>query len=384
MPYEDDDNFEFYEKVEKSGISPWQASFTINGGRYVGPWITKTPVEQMPTVLWSKITLIMGDCQPNGSGGLARTLPVSVPLMPWLTAVAIQSLVGFGVPSLISFDNADLFECQPLENAFAAYPNHRFVVEYQQKPYAILRDETLTTKVISWYLDDDSGVDDPLKAEVPIEWKRFTNTTWAPMDEVASAEQGQMVFRTNDASAPNGFSCHGFPKMQVPKAILEVTWYFVPYSYIESRNSYLTKYIGRINQNAFEDYLPGELLYMGFKVGPKYPPPVPEMVALFESAGFSTRKLVDVTMTFFFTQRDAGAEPPTPENRSFVAAGWNLLPFLGSPGTTSPTVASVARGFYYATLADSPSADPDPSVQFPNLLSGPIPDLLFYDPDAPL
>src|SRR5689334_21057248 len=187
MPFdpEEDDGlgYEFYEKA--AAESPTQAGFAIDGGRVVGQWFTKTPLDQMPNILWERIVKVLGDCEPGEddegarTGRLHRKLPACYPLFPWLTADRISSIVGLGAADLTTFEDEDLYECEPLVRAYASYIAYRFQIEFVHKPYKIIGDEAINFETVPWYDDDGISTD----VDCYQEWKRFTDYDVMPAAE---------------------------------------------------------------------------------------------------------------------------------------------------------------------------------------------------------
>ena len=116
----------------------------------------------------------------------------------------------------------------------------------------------------------------------------------------------------------------------------------MPYRYLTSVNSYLNYYGGYINQNAWMNWKPGELLYMGYKPI-RYTPPVQGLVQLNTgSSGYvnSSEKWCDIELTFLRTSRklsNAAEKYGSLRNGNWIQAGHNLLPWAGD------------RKFHYAT-----------------------------------
>jgi hypothetical protein len=159
-------------------------------------------------------------------------------------------------------------------------------------------------------------------------------------------------------------------QMPLPNETIKIIWYRVPYRYVKSANSYLNRFRFRVNQKAWENYGPGELLYAGYTPR-RFSPPIVGLDPAWESGVFSTEKLCDITLEFIRTSREAETIPSTTlppysdTNRSWVMAGHNLLPHFRD------------RKFYYASVNNA-----DPTKQFPMFLSFPL-ELLFVDPDVP-
>jgi len=367
MPFTD--SYTFYEATAER--SPLQGGFSFTGGKATGPFYFVPETEDVDGFLASlhtAITIVLGSCKPNGEGGLERQLPVSCPIYPWLTADRISSITGLGRNVVGTFYDNDLYECDPIERSFAAYPLYQFNIEFLHQPYALISDGSIQTDSISWY----DEFNDTQTKTVYREWLRYTDYTVTPQLEVAYAQHGQMAFRVNDESPPDRFTASGYPRIAVPQAQIQFNWLQVPFSYIDSATSYIVDNLGRINFSEWYNWPAGSLLYVGVTVNRRYPPPVPEKVVWTGSASYSTEKLCDLSFTFLYTSREPASAAPTPVNNNWIASGHNLVPWLGPQAE--------GAGFYYATRADV-APDTDESVWMPLHLSFPF-ELLFQDPDA--
>lgn len=366
----DDGLYDFYEQTGGQA-SPVSAGFSMDGGRATGPWFTPRiePEDleaEMPDALWNNITTVLGTTQANGeNGGLNRTLPRACPPFPWLVAERITSIVGLGPPVLLDVDPDNEYEVQALTSAYCAYPIYRFNIDFLQKPYDLLLDDSIQTESVTWTKEDESEE----TLDVQQEWYRYVDWDVQPSPEILDGQQGQLILRTNAETGVHGKPCNGFPRIGVPKATIRFRWYQIPFKFIGHAESNLVKYLFYINQTEWYETAPGELLYLGLTVSKRYPPPVPEYVPTYSGGvAFSTEKLCDVEMLFEWTIRTAGATPPTPENNNWIAAGHNLLPYLGGIDTD--------RGFYYATANSNTAA-----YQHPVYPSVPF-QILFRDPDV--
>lgn len=367
MPFSS--TYTFYEAA--GNRSPLQAGFSFTGGRAVCPYYFVPETDDLDSFLLSlhtSIILVLGSCKANGEGGLERLLPVACPLYPWLTAERISSLVGLGQHLVGTFYDNDIYECEPIERSFAAYPVYQFNIEFLHQPYKLISDGSIQIDTVSWY----DEFNDLQSKDCYREWLRYTDYTVTPQLEVAYAQHGQMVFRVNDESPPDRYTASGFPKIAVPQSQIQFNWYQVPFSYIDSAESFIVKYLGRINFQSWLNWPAASLLYVGVTVNRRYPPPVPEKIIESGAASYSTEKLCDLSFTFLYTSRTVAATPPSPVNNNWIADGWNTLPWLGPQAE--------GNGFYYSTRSDV-SPDTDESVWMPLHLSFPF-ELLFQDPDA--
>lgn len=228
------------------------------------------------------------------------------------------------------------------------------------RPYAVLPDDKITAGELTW--PDEGGSGDTVTSYYASEWERYTDVEYNGMVEQIQGQQGQMILRRGDASAPNGYTFPGMPTMRVARAVVLVRWYQVPYRYVDSTNSFIQKYQGKINQNVWRGNPVGSLLYDSYRCK-RYTPPFPNAEAL-ESGGlaFTADKMCDIEFTFLKVMRTTPSAP-TPSNTNWKAAGHNLLPWFGD------------RKFYYAVAQNAST-----SLQVPPYLSFPF-ELLFSDPD---
>lgn len=353
----DKNEFDFWEQV--AGRSPGRMSFSMTDSRASLPYF----LNPERITIEEAVPQILGTCTRNGRGGLSRTLPKSHPRLPFLFAHAITDLVGLGRATYQAAETDDL-EAPAIVAGYAEYPRYLAMVDFSQRPYAVLSDESVGEPyTIEW--TTEGGV--PATNQVVDEYLRYTDYDIAPMLEVASAQHGQMAFRTQAGGGPDGIPFSGFPRIAIPRAVIKFRWYEVPFDYIDDENSYLTDHIGKVNQLDWYGFPAGSLLYSGCTVSRRYTPPFPEKTAWYGSVAYSTAKLCDVELLFEYTRREAGLTPPTPESENWVAAGWNLQPWL------------TTRKFYYATSED-PDDREDEEAWVPTYLSVPF-QLLFTDPD---
>jgi hypothetical protein len=308
----------------------------------------------------------VGNSDAGRKGGLKRGLPGAHPQWPWMYVSNIQKIQGLAFDEKV--DAEDFIEVNALfVDSYAQYEKYRVVLECTPRMYAVLPDAKIETSTLSWTNEAGSTVTKTYAKE----WLRFTDYDILPQPELITARLGSMCFRTGDTepgTPPNAVAFPGHPRIVMPKAMVKFRWYQVPFSYIESSSSWITNYVGHINQHAWYGWPVGSLLYTGCTVK-RYTPPVP---ALDDFEGvFGNEKLCDIEFQFEYTKRSlpAGATTPTLSNANWKASGHNLMPWMGSP-----------RGFYYVTNATAPGAAVDTAKFYPTFLSFPF-ELLFTDPD---
>jgi hypothetical protein len=366
---------DYLEKIDS--VSPSNAGFAVQGGKATIPYYVQGP---QPQDLIDAITTVLGNLDTSvGIGQLTRTLPQAHPIYGWMYSNAIEYVRGVGAPVKTDALSGPLLVSGFPD--FALYPWYELGVSFTPRPYAVLPDNQVTTVLNSTWYDQD-GVQIPYRFAT--EWLRYTVLQWFPVppaEASVTAVQGTMNFVTSDGSPPGavapalGNAFAGMPRVFMPNTILKVTWYQVPYRYVTSPNSFFRQYLGRVNQKQWLNFYPGEMLYLNY-TPIIYQPPNPDQVGWFAGI-FSQEKWCDVELTFLVTTREGRKLPQGvnipghPElsdiNPNWVIDGHNLQPWLGAPGD-----------FFYATVSNVAGQ----TAGRPLWLSGPIPEILFTDPDA--
>ncbi len=328
---------------------------TINEGLGGGPIRVNPP--DHPTVadlLQTPLTILGYTSTEATDGRIFRILPFRHPLYGRLFAYKCDCRSfseDMHKPQKDVNINADTNSSGP----FALHENYLYQVKYHVPKYAILANRKIKTYTLSWTDYDGTHRITPNLAN---EYLRYTDILVLDREDIISATVGiGSKFRTGSGSAPNN--------VQFSAQTTQIVWYDVPYRYWTSTNSYLKKLNGRINQFAFLDWGPGELLYQGTTFERYDKPlddPEDEADVLPTQDSLNFNKLATFAMTFIAAEGRLGVDlPPQPANNNFVIGGHNLQPWLQSPGR-----------YYYVSNND---AD-----QSPNFLSVPF-DFLFADPD---
>jgi len=342
--------YTYVERTPENGESSTTGSFSFTSSSTTREYLTT--INNL-SQLQDFIKDIVGDTNPNkGDGRLKRRLPHCDPEWPFLYAEQVTGVRGVGESSWSR--NPNVFEASAIGD-FNFYSARRFNVSFAPRPYAVIGDDSITVETKSFY-DLDGSV---ATYKSTTEYSRFTTTETEDLYQAVTAKQGQMVFR---GGAPDGKPYMAQPRIPLPDYLVTITWYQVPARYLISANSNFRKYVGRVNQKAWNGYSAGELLFLGAKASRWYAPPIPEMFSLTVANGplvTSTAKLVDIKMNFLGTKRTPAANP-TITNANYVASGHNSLPYWQD------------KKFYYASSQDS---------EVPTFTSFPV-DVLFTDPDA--
>lgn len=273
---------------------------------------------------------------------LKRVLPMADPFFQWLYCESIGNVTGIGRPSMVESSPYQILEAPCIDNV-AFYPGYEFSdVTFTQRPYTLLQDDEIPIASIEW---------DPIEAAVtvpkpyPYEWLRFVDVETVPAGEYITAQAGQFVFDVASGLSPNSISAgSGQLRMLLKKKTIKMTWYHVPYAYVETGNTSITSYIqegiGCINQHDWWIYPEGTLLLDGIHVV-RYAPLVPKISAYGVSGAtaesttvLSSQKLCNITFLFSFWNPPLGKDlagnsaTPTVSARSqIVQAGHNLVPY---------------------------------------------------------
>ncbi len=330
--------------------------------------------------LQNSVTDVLGTTGTRPTDGrIQRKLPVRHPLYQWLFA---DSVSYQGVGSQYATVTPSAGPGSAIIPQVPVFETYKVRVQYGPRHYNCWQDKDISV-FDSVFYDKAGGA---LNFRYATEWYRFTSFEHYPTNNFLQAQQGQMVFRAagpGGAVAPNGTVFQDAPKLYMPDSVLKVRWYQVPYRYLTSKNSFLVRFVGHINQNRFgypakgntlEPYAPGSLLYHGATPLQVYTPPVPDegILAFNFGDGFKKSKLCDLELTFSYTARKLGTSTANvPDfssvNRNWIVGGWNLQAWF------------TTRKFYYVSSFD-PAAPNDQSKWFPPYNSFPF-ELLFTDPD---
>ncbi len=380
---------------QADSVAPQQIAYAVDNGKRTGDYEMQGGDD-----LIDRIRQIIGynkiadpndvDTLNNGAtpGCINRYVPQVHPEDPSLFASSI-SLVGFGRNT----EQLSRATYQPTTGGisvapssiaprFAAYPKYLAKVEFALRPYHPLTNANVGVDVGRWTNEDGDLVDFVYCNE----YDRFVEIDEKFDPKIVTATQGQIVFRTHDSSRPDGAAFAGQPRIPYPETTIRMMWHQVPYHYISSRNSFLKRFALRVNQLPWtvQDYFfePGELLYLGFDYV-RYTPPFPVseqlgnvLVGIFPVAinAPSLEKWANITLNFSYAPRTSASPVPVMNNKNWIAAGHNLLPWFG-PGNSN----TGRRGFHYACSFDPTDRD-DRRAWQPVYESAPL-QVLFTDPD---
>lgn len=381
---------EISEKI--SGISPGVSSLSIEGDSratltYIinGPGIDLDP--ENPLALFCQQAL--GDTKINvNNGSLIRTPPMTHPQFRWLYADRISSIKGMGferkIPEetnsdLLSWDTNASASWQYIPPYYVVYDKYEVVVEFSTKPYLVVSDEVMDNlneeypgeyKIDGgddiYYMDDNTQ---NIVLEHPIrEYKRFSTYTTESSAEYLTMKGGAYKF-SSDVEEVNGQTIVGFyGKTLVPKVVFKLTWFQVPYEFVDPTNDASTNIyeaLGRVNQNYFYGFEPGELLFTGFtntqKIRNQFDVVSYNLSDLADLPTLESLLYTDITFNFLYIpifSYDVDGDPyPSepagiinPDNLSYINAGHNLA------------MTNVNKR-YYPVISEDTSPFPEPKFR---------------------
>jgi len=348
--------------------SPARAAFSSEGGSHIEVYLSDS---QLTIDLEQAALLeILGDSDTQeGEGRLIRRLPLCHPKWPWLFAREAQ-IRWLGLRDPTSNDTGYLepadvtLEAPAITDQTFRYVRTEIEITFAPRPYEVFSDALLAPESFTYF--DFNGVIQP--AVDSREYLRYTDQQIDGAPQVASAQHGQLVFRTGGGGSPDKQTFSGFPYIFLPDAELSVTWYQVPYSLFTDTSHPMWTLIGTVNQTEFLGRPPGSLLYRLPKAR-RYTPVSPFFSEDLGTTAFTAEKQCDITFSFTYTARRA-TDPPNlaATNGSWVADGHNTQPFFRD------------RKYYTVTAPDTlPPVGPLPQDKVPLLMSAPH-QLLFSCP----
>lgn len=306
---------DYYEMIAPE--QPGNAQFTPDGSEASLDFIME--YDKIPTFCKD----ILGECKINnvvGSGYLNRTLPLAHPTFTYMSAAGISTVQGLGIDGRVEatlFDNkTKMGNVNYNATKFqAVYNKYKLTVKFTTRPYLQLSDDQLRGlnncgANFSYAYRTKTGTATTTYKDW-FEYLRFVSVTTTPAAEVLSNNRGQYYFRTNGAAAGENAPADGKPistqnsgavYVVIPRNIVCVKWFFVPYQMSESRA--IKDGVNKVNfgydfgntisgGNFFDygykflGYPSGALLFRNFKVTP-YSAAIPPSIML---AGTPTEAL---------------------------------------------------------------------------------------------
>lgn len=290
----------------------------------------------------------------NSDGRISRITPKADPVWQNLYATGITSIRGVGkktdgtaTPSIFN----------RIISKFCHYPEYVGEVDFAKLLYNVLDDQQISCYSSEGHLQNDNsdGKHYPADGEEGFyfryaeEYNRYTQWIETPTNNFMSAQLGGMKFRTTDAL--NNTLFQDGPKLLLPDSVIQFKWWDVPYRYLTDPNSYLTNYVGTINEFDFLDWEAGSLLYLG-AIPEARTPPIQQLLNLLGfNFGVNQTRICDLTLNFVHTRRlgasipasisEAGGTGALFSNKNRIPKGHNLFPNIAT------------RKFYYITSFDS-------------------------------
>lgn len=280
---------EISEKI--SGSSPNSASISLDGDSRAtmvfmvyGPG--KDLTEKNPLVTFCQE--VLGYVQTNPiNGALYRWSPMTHPQFRWLYADKITSIKGIGFVREDQADpNSDLIvgrtfgstSWQVIPPQYLVYDKYEVTVEFAAKNYLAINDQTMdklaeadinTYKISGAYAKyyNDKGEQVNITGDPFREYMRFVTYTTETSAEFLTMKGGAFTFESDVAEVQKQSIPGFYGKTLIPKVVLKMVWNTVPYAFVDPNRNESTNIfqaLGRVNQNWFFGYAPGELLFTGF------------------------------------------------------------------------------------------------------------------------
>lgn len=273
------------------GSAPGSTSISLEGdSRATMVYIVEGPKDgkdqRNPLVLFCQD--VLGNVSVNAANGaLKRKSPMVHPQFRWMYAERITSIKGLGFaresgddPSspLLRWNTAGGTSWQTIQPYYLIYDKYEVTVEFSSRPYLTADDATMN-KLNAAYANaytisgayaiyyNDKGEQKTVSGDPYREYARYITYTTETSAEFLTMKGGSFKF-VSDVDQIDSQSIAGFyGKTLIPKVVLKMTWNIVPYSFIdpsEDASTNIFQALGRVNQNWFFGYGPGELLFTGF------------------------------------------------------------------------------------------------------------------------
>ena len=364
-----------------AGRSPSKAAFSVRGaGKTTRDYVigsdgqSGTGHEALTSrkQLYDAIKELLGDTATYDAatdGRLKRQLPLADPDYPWLFCESIGDIGGFGRPTQTAADALGLMEADPVDYS-AFYPGYRLSgVTFTPRPYSVLNDSNIRTGTLTYHdLEGDTST-----KQYAEEWLRFTDVETVPAGEYLTAAAGQFVFDAPSSSIDGQPAGNGQLRMFIRKKMVKMTWYQVPYSYVEGIGSattetYISQGLGCVNQSDFWHWEKGQLLLEGVVVN-RYTAFLPRLALSGNGISFSNEKMCDITFMFGCVNQPVAitpsAAPSPPGSTQIVQKHFNAFPWAhtlefyyaktNTPGYTSSNGRPCFPSFPYQLLWSNPN-----------------------------
>lgn len=308
------------ERIGARSISTTGFSIADGGRAVVKYLVDESNLEQ------ACVDLLGGAAIPERAG-IQRKLPAAHPQWQWLFCDRIANIEGLGFKQKVNSRAEEAIgifvEAEPIQY-YARYKQYEITAEFSPRPYPVLLDTSIPRKFIVYYKDDGAAQNDFYASE----WLRYVEIVEKPAAEYLTAVNGQLVFKMDvnpgwgdikDKAVPGGQL-----RQLIQSVMLEVKWHQVPYSFLLSTNSYIDRCMGRVNQNAWNNYPAGSLLLHSMTVDRVYTPPFPEWIPFNGAFVPSQQKMCD--LTFHMMKKNiAPKQAYTVTNNSHVPYGHNVI-----------------------------------------------------------
>lgn len=335
------------------GQSPTSGTCNIRGaGKTQSRWYigqagdsTRTPVTTLNEFYKAKLELL-GTTYPHSDGvRLRRLLPKADPFIQYYYCEEIK-WQGQGRPTTSAATPLGQLEAPSFDNV-TIYPTYAFDCTFSPRPYAIIQDGTIPSGTKTWYGDGGATTAQNYGAfDYAEEWLRYTDIEVLPGGEFITAQGGQFLVDVASGQKPNSVSAiQGQVRLFVKKSGLRLTWYQIPYSYVDpslsptrsnSLGSYIMAALGHINQYDWWNYPKGTLLLEAVGVS-RYSPVVPNPIPWAGSTQIiSNAKLCDITFIFSNFNPTNNVVGQSPLSYGLDALGANAVP--SATATLNPNV----------------------------------------------
>lgn len=274
-----------------SSTSPNSTSISLDGeSRATMVYMIDGPGKDLtlvnPLVLFCQEVLGYVIINPD-NGALKRWAPMAHPQFRWLYADRISSIKGIGFvredsndPSseIKAFDTLASSSWQAIQPKYLVYDRYEVTVEFAAKNYLAINDQTMD-KLAEDKIDDykisglwakyynDKGQQVNVTGNPYREYMRFVTYTTETSAEFLTMKGGAFAFESDVAEVQKQTIPGFFGKTLIPKVVLKMVWNTVPYDFVDPNKTESTNIfqaLGRVNQNWFFGYAPGELLFTGF------------------------------------------------------------------------------------------------------------------------
>jgi len=281
-----------------AGSSPNSASISLDGDSratmvYIVSGPGQNPIDATnPLVAFCQQVLGYVELDKDAAGNITngslnRWAPMTHPQFRWLYADKITSIKGIGIVRKVPEDpNSDLLigetfggiSWQVIQPSYLVYDKYEVTVEFAAKNYLAVNDETMDklaeTDVDNYKISglwakyyNDKGEQVNITGNPYREYMRFVTYTTETSAEFLTMKGGAFTFESDVAEVQKQSIPGFFGKTLIPKVVLKMVWNIVPYAFVDPNKDESTNIfqaLGRVNQNWFFGYAPGELLFTGF------------------------------------------------------------------------------------------------------------------------